>query len=145
MADERDNTGYGKPPKGSRFKPGQSGNPNGRPKFSSFKSELTAELNETIDLIDSNGKTVKLSKQRALIKMLMASALQNEKGSIAVLFASMKFFGIGFDERSVMETNEIEDLEMIKQFIARSEAQTAPVNVASDNHRSNNLIRKDDP
>ena len=29
--DDRENVGYGKPPKHTRFRPGQSGNPNGRP------------------------------------------------------------------------------------------------------------------
>ena len=37
MADDKDKRdyeiGYGKPPKQTRFKPGQSGNPRGRPKW----------------------------------------------------------------------------------------------------------------
>ena len=33
--------GYGKPPKATRFKPGKSGNPGGRPKGSGKKSRTT--------------------------------------------------------------------------------------------------------
>ena len=38
-ATDNDGVGYGKPPRANRFKPGQSGNPKGRPKGA--KNELT--------------------------------------------------------------------------------------------------------
>jgi len=42
-ASDDDVVGYGKPPRAHRFKPGQSGNPNGRPKGSKNEATLTQE------------------------------------------------------------------------------------------------------
>jgi hypothetical protein len=68
--------GYRKPPKATRFKPGQSGNPKGRPKGSpNLASDLSAELGEEIT-VREGGQARHISKQRALIKSLMAKALK---------------------------------------------------------------------
>src|SRR5262249_2514390 len=43
--------GYGNPPQATQFKPGQSGNPGGRPKGSkNFASLIESELNKRIDI-----------------------------------------------------------------------------------------------
>ena len=69
-----DTVGYKRPPKEHRFRPGQSGNPGGRPKGArSFKSDLRDELSELINFQDGENQHT-VSKQRALIKRLVASA-----------------------------------------------------------------------
>jgi Family of unknown function (DUF5681) len=79
--------GYGKPPKATRFKKGKSGNPSGRPKGSlNLATDLTAELGEHIT-IREDGRPRKVSKQRALIKSLMAKALQGDVRATASLLA----------------------------------------------------------
>ena len=79
--------GYGKPPKATRFKKGKSGNPRGRPKGSlNLATDLTAELGEQIT-VREDGRPRKVSKQRALIKSLMAKALQGDVRATASLLA----------------------------------------------------------
>jgi hypothetical protein len=67
--------GFGKPPKHTRFRKGQSGNPKGRPKGSkNLATDLGEEMRERIR-IRENGKVVKITKQRAIIKSIIAKAV----------------------------------------------------------------------
>jgi Family of unknown function (DUF5681) len=57
-----DKIGYGSPPKRTQFKPGQSGNPSGRPKgIRNFRTELLDELAESITIKEGD-KDVTVSK-----------------------------------------------------------------------------------
>ncbi len=83
---ERDyEIGYGMPPKANQFKPGQSGNPQGRPKGSkNFRTDLVEECSETVRVTE-NGKTQILTKQRALLKTTFNRALKGDVRAIRLL------------------------------------------------------------
>ena len=84
MADNYE-TGYRKPPRHTRFRKGHSGNPRGRPKGAkNLKTDLLEELRERISVRDQ-GRSRSFSKQRALIKSLMARALQGNMAALAQL------------------------------------------------------------
>src|SRR5882757_8952924 len=73
MGDEQQ-VGYRNPPKGSRFKKGQSGNRRGRPKGSkNLKTDLTEELQTEIK-VREGPRAIKISKQRAIAKTLTGDA-----------------------------------------------------------------------
>jgi len=77
--------GYGKPPPQARFRKGRSGNPRGRPKGTrNLKSDLQEELSERIPIRDQ-GRSRRISKQRALIKSLFARALQGNAAATTQL------------------------------------------------------------
>lgn len=68
--------GYRQPPKHSQFSKGASGNPRGRPRNSkNLKTDLTEELGQKI-LVREGDRSVKISKQRAIVKTLMANTLK---------------------------------------------------------------------
>jgi hypothetical protein len=76
--------GYGRPPLHTRFKPGQSGNPNGRPKGTvSFRSDFAEELAELIAVPGDSGKLC--TKRRAIVKKLISEAISGEAKDASAL------------------------------------------------------------
>ncbi|MCZ6601364.1 MAG: DUF5681 domain-containing protein, partial [Acidobacteria bacterium] len=70
--------GYGRPPRHSQFKPGQSGNAKGRPKGArDLKTELEEEVQEMIRITE-NGVRRRVSKQRGMLKSLVAKAVRGD-------------------------------------------------------------------
>lgn len=70
--------GYGKPPKHTRFKPGQSGNPKGRAKGTrNFKTDLKATLSAPVKIM-RDGKPRKVSTQKAALLRLREKALSGD-------------------------------------------------------------------
>src|SRR6266851_4390533 len=76
---ERDyEVGYGRPPRHTRFEPGRSGNPRGRPGGSKNLSSLLSEaLNEPVIVVE-NGRRRKITKRRAIIKQLVNGSAKGD-------------------------------------------------------------------
>ncbi len=95
--DEDYEVGYGKPPKHSRFPPGQSGNPKGRRKGSrGLKSDLEAELNAVHTITNSkDGSKMKDRQQRLAIKTLCRRAALGDLKAQGILFPLiLQIFGV---------------------------------------------------
>jgi len=81
MADKSDKVGYGRPPVHSRFKPGQSGNPPGRPKGTlNFTTDLKRTLQAPVTLNDGR-KTRRVTTQEAALLRLAEKALKGDPKS----------------------------------------------------------------
>lgn len=83
--------GYGKPPKEYRFRPGQSGNPNGRPRRkrgpdlpSSFNEALVRELARK-QAVTIGGKTKMMSIEKIIAKRLVAAFANCEPKAVPAL------------------------------------------------------------
>ena len=80
---DAENVGYASPPKTTRWRKGQSGNPNGRPKS---KSEMMMDaaniLNQPIDARTPDGKIVKLDGIEAAYLALCKKGLKGHKASL---------------------------------------------------------------
>jgi hypothetical protein len=75
--DDSDAVGFGKPPKHTRFKPGKSGNPRGRPRtvdFTGWENPLQKYLLEPVT-VTIKGKKEKVPTVDALIKMAVGRAM----------------------------------------------------------------------
>jgi len=106
---EKYEIGYRKPPKATRFRTGQSGNPKGRPRGTpNLATDLSAEFGEQIT-IREGGQARQVSKQRALIKSLMAKALQGDVRATTALLAlyARSIPEAPEDESAVVEEDEL--------------------------------------
>ena len=74
--------GYGKPPRRTQFKPGQSGNPKGRPQGQRNLSTMLKEaLNEKVTLREGD-RTRKVPKALAIFLRILNNALQGEPKAV---------------------------------------------------------------
>jgi hypothetical protein len=115
---KRDKGGYGKPPVSKQFKPGKSGNPKGRPKGSlNLSTDLSAELGEKIT-VREDGRPRRISKQRALIKSLLAKGLQGDVRATAALLTlyARIITEIPDNQNEVVDQDE---LQILRRFAPR--------------------------
>lgn len=119
--------GYGKPPGHSRFKPGQSGNPRGKPKGAkSIKSLLGKEGRQRVRITE-NGKTVSITKLELAVKRLYERCAKGDLRAITELTRLLQFYGL--DDEAVRATllsaEEQAIIDVTKARIAKVEAFAA--------------------
>jgi hypothetical protein len=87
--------GYGKPPKDSQFKKGESGNPRGRAKYTrNLKTDLTKILGKKISVREGDRK-FKVSGQEGVLMSLMAKCLKGDTKAITTLVnLAVRIFGL---------------------------------------------------
>ena len=118
MSDDYE-VGYGKPPKHTRFKPGESGNPKGRPKGTkNLATDLSEELAEKI-VVNEGGKQLKISKQRAMIKSLLAKALKGDTRAATVLLKLLIDAEQATTKNAVVESLSEDDQAILARFAER--------------------------
>ena len=90
--------GYGKPPKHTRFKPGQSGNPKGRPKGQrNFSTVFDEALNEKISLREGE-QTRRVSKLDGLVRVTINNALKGDPKAFASFVQLARMRGFAAEE-----------------------------------------------
>jgi hypothetical protein len=115
---EDDKVGYRKPPTRTRFQPGVSGNPTGRRKGSvNLKTDLRSELSERIHIREGE-RSLKVSKQRAMLKAMVAKALKGDaRAATVVLMLVGKLFEPEVAEEVPALTSN--DQAILERFLAR--------------------------
>lgn len=101
--------GYCKPPRHSRFKPGQSGNPKGRPKAArGFGAELAEELQKTVK-VKENGIVRKISKSRFMVKSQVNKAMSGDTRAFQLLcmYAEALRQETSFEDDDLAEIDEL--------------------------------------
>jgi hypothetical protein len=120
--------GYGRPPRSTQFKPGQSGNPRGRPPKN---KDIQAILRDTLFspmTVRENGRTRTLPKVEVFLMLLVKDALKGDAAAAARLLRLLPLAakaqaeqvaaqqGVG-DEATTSRHSEVER-EMLQHFVA---------------------------
>lgn len=129
-SNDDEEVGYGRPPKHSRFKPGQSGNPAGRRTGErNVATALAAELNATV-VIRENGRERKISKAEAMAKALVLKALKGDAKAFSQIMALLPSqFQMGREAQSDADISAAE-CTALERFITRTFNQRAGASVA---------------
>ena len=98
-ADGAERVGRCRPPVATRFRPGQSGNPRGRPRRKRhLGAVVAAALRERVTVEETDGRVRRLSKLEATVKQIVDGATKGDPRATRLLFALIKA-----DERALSE------------------------------------------
>ena len=82
--------GYGKPPRHSRFEPGQSGNPRGRPLGSkNLSSLLKKALDEPVIVVENNRRR-RIAKREAIVKQFVNQSAKGDLKATQLLLSILR-------------------------------------------------------
>jgi hypothetical protein len=111
--------GYKRPPRRTQFRPGKSGNPRGRPKqVHNVITDLRDELNE-YTTVREGGCELRTTKQRAIIKAMVAAAIKGNMRAAHDLVAFCTRVLPSDDQTEASNMAPTEDLEILAAFVER--------------------------
>ena len=94
--------GFGKPPKATQFKPGQSGNPTGRPKGGKGVKTIMRAIADRKLTMTVDGKKRRVSRLEALFERLIHDALKGDARA-QHQFLSLALQVFGTEEEATMK------------------------------------------
>ena len=116
--------GYGKPPRHSRFEPGQSGNPRGRlPGSKNLSSLLKKALDEPVIVVENNRRR-RIAKREAIVKQFVNQSAKGDLKATQLLLSILRDLESRVEPGSVDADKFTEaDQQIIKRIKARLQGE----------------------
>lgn len=96
--DDEDDVGFKKTPRHTRFRKGQSGNPNGRPKGrKNYRTRFLEIINEKVT-VNQNGRRRKLPKFDVAVRQAINQAVTGDPRGMKMLLELYRQFGRDSDD-----------------------------------------------
>jgi hypothetical protein len=113
--------GYGRPPIHARFKPGESGNPNGRPAgHPNAKSTVARVINEKVAVREGQ-KTRNMTKLEAMVQAHAMKAMKGDARSASIVIGLVIRMGLlGEHEDITLAALPQEDVAIVNDFLRRN-------------------------
>lgn len=109
--------GYKRPPKATRFKPGQSGNPKGRPKESKNLADTVRDYLDGSTTVRQGGRTLKMKRRDVLVRQLFERTVKGDNRAAALLLSLSGKSAERPLGPSRTSASEAEDLAMLHDFL----------------------------
>lgn len=135
--------GYGRPPKHSQFKPGQSGNPKGRlPQRRNFKTMVKQVVEEQVQLREG-GKERRMPKLEALFRTIMSRAFKGDPKFVASFLVILKQSGYGTEATEVSPelVTDVDHEAVLKEYLGRLKREES----IRDDYSPGDLSQHDGP
>jgi hypothetical protein len=112
--------GYGKPPIGSRFRVGQSGNPEGRPTGAKNRTTIFNQvLNERV-VVTEHGKRKSITKREAIFKQLVNKAAAGDHRAAQLVINEMRAIEAALGSTEIgREIIDEADQQVFQSFLKR--------------------------
>ena len=132
-ADEDYAVGKGKPPRETRFKKGQSGNPNGRPKGAkNFTTELAEILTAPVSITE-NGRSRKVTSRMATLMRLRKKALEGDGRAMDRFIELSIRHAIEQEAASSERKLSATEDDILQRYIADQTGPSSPAAIDVDN------------
>jgi hypothetical protein len=113
-ADNR--VGYRRPPKHSRFQPGQSGNPGGRPLGVKSLSDIVRKIVGQKVTVTENGRTRRIPRLEAILLRAAGEASRGDAASLRLLLQLAERYGESAQTGAERETTAAEDIAILRRY-----------------------------
>jgi hypothetical protein len=120
--------GYGRPPKATRFRPGQSGNPTGYRKSSKPIRERLQELMNSKVTVTEHGRTRRVSRLDVMLRQLANDAMRGDQRALKLLMEFLHRYGAEVEGTVRSEEITSEDLEILSDYLEKTRSSDSDSN-----------------
>jgi Family of unknown function (DUF5681) len=121
-----DAVGYGRPPKSTQFKKGQSGNPRGRPKGSRPVGAVLQDILGQRIAVTENGKTRRLPALEVMLRRLANDAMRSEPVALKLMLSLFDRYGQSPEAGIRLDEVLAEDKTILANYLKQPANRSGP-------------------
>ena len=130
-ADADHRVGYRRPPRHSRFQPGQSGNPRGRPRGVKSLPDIVRKIVGQKVTVTENGRVRRVPRLEAILLRAAGEASRGDPPALRLLLQLTERYGESAQTGTEREMTGAEDLVILRRYLPGFD-DPSPAGMASE-------------